>query len=124
VLTQRGALAVLICEFAPTPFMTALQALMEEAAPRRPRDTRQSLTELFATAVMRCPEPITWTQELDVDEATLFAILGSISFIGPAMNATRAAAFRQRVLEIPHRPQWARKLCLYVAKRGRSPDEK
>lgn len=124
VLTRRGALAVLICEFAPTPFMASLQALMEQAAPRRPRDTRHSLTELFATAGMRCPPPTTWVQELDVDEATLFGILGSISFIGPAMNATRAAAFRERVLAIEHPRRWARKLCLHAAKRGRAGDER
>lgn len=117
VLTRRGKLAVLICEFAPTPFMDELQAIMEQSAPRRPRDTRQSLTELFATSGMRCPEPLTWNQELDVDEATLFGILGSISFIGPAMNAARAAAFRQRVLGIAHPRRWARKLSLYAAGR-------
>jgi ubiquinone/menaquinone biosynthesis C-methylase UbiE len=122
VLSSRGALAVLICEFAPTPFMTALQSLMQESAPRRPRDTRQSLTELFATAGMRCPTPTTWTQELDVDETTLFRILGSISFIGPAMNAARTATFNERVRAIPHPRRWARKLCLYAAKRGRSVD--
>lgn len=124
VLTRDGTLAVLVCEFAETPFMNALQTIMEDAAPRRPRDTRQSLTELFATAGLRCPAPTVVVQDVDLDETTLFGILGSISFIGPAMNTTRAAAFRQRVLEISHPRRWARKLCLYTAKRGRPAGER
>lgn len=124
VLTRRGGLAVLVCEFAATPFMNALRSLMEESAPRRPRDTRQSLTELFATAGMRCPAPTAWTQEVDVDETTLLGILGSISFIGPAMNPQRAAVFRERVLSIPHPRRWARQLCLYAATRGRAANER
>lgn len=118
VLTRDGVLAVLVCEFGDTPFMNALQTIMEEAAPRRPRDTRQSLTELFATAGIRCPAPSVMMQEVELDEATLFGILGSISFIGPAMNVERTAAFRERVLAIPHARRWTRRLCLYTAQRG------
>lgn len=123
VLTRDGTLAVLVCEFADTPFMNALQSIMEDAAPRRPRDTRQSLTELFATAGLRCPTPTVLVQEVDLDEPMLFGILGSISFIGPAMNSARTAAFRKRVLEISHPRRWARKLCLYTAKRGKPAGE-
>src|SRR5690606_21031415 len=95
-------LAVVTCEFAPTPFMTALQTIMQAAAPRRPRDTTQALVELFAVFGARLPVPQQWVQEHDVDAATLFDILGSISFIGPAMNPERTAAFRTKVNAITH----------------------
>ncbi len=117
VLADKGTLAVVVCEFAPTPFMTELRTIMESAAPRRPRNVEQSLTELFAVSGLRLPSPVCWVQELEVDEATLYGILGSISFIGPAMNATRAAAFRERVNAIPHPRRWARRVCLYMARR-------
>lgn len=119
VARRRSSLAVVVCEFAATPFMTELQAIMHEAAPRRPRNTDQSLTELFAVSNLRVPPPLRWVQELPVDEATLFRILGSISFIGPAMNETRAAAFRERVSAIAHPRCWAREVCLYLATRSK-----
>lgn len=117
VLTRRGTLAVVTCEFASTPFMTALQAIMQAAAPRRPRDTTQALVELFAVFGSRLPAPRQWVQEHDVDAATLFDILGSISFIGPAMNPERTAAFRQKVNGIAHPRRWGRAVSLYVASR-------
>jgi ubiquinone/menaquinone biosynthesis C-methylase UbiE len=119
VARRRSSLGVVVCEFAATPFMTELQAIMHEAAPRRPRNTAQSLTELFAVSNLRVPAPLRWVQESPVDEATLFRILGSISFIGPAMNEVRAAAFRERVRAIPHPRRWAREVCLYLATRSK-----
>jgi SAM-dependent methyltransferase len=119
VATRGSTLAVVVCTFGGTPFMDDLLAIMERAAPRRPRDTAQSLTELFAVSRLRRPEPLRWVQELEVDEATLFQILGSISFIGPAMNAERTAAFREQVRNIPHPRRWAREVCLYSATRSK-----
>lgn len=117
VLSPGGTLAVLVCEFSPTPFMTALRAIMEACAPRRPRDTTRALTELFAVAGCSCPAPQQWTQQVAVDDATLFNILGSISFIGPAMNPARTADFRDKVRAIEHPRVWSRDLLLYIATR-------
>jgi SAM-dependent methyltransferase len=50
VLAAGGALAVVTCEFASTPFMDALVALMHEAAPRRLRATDGPLLQLSAVS--------------------------------------------------------------------------
>jgi SAM-dependent methyltransferase len=115
VLGARGVVAVLIAEFAATPFMTQLRRIMEDAAPRRPRNVLQSVVELFAVSGLRLPEPRVFHDELPVTWEHLEQLLQSISFIGPAMNPARTAAFRSRVRAIPHEPCWARTFSLYLA---------
>src|SRR6185436_5781539 len=57
VFTPRAGLAIITCELADTPFMHAIVEIMEEAAPRRPRDMGQAITQVFrATGVCREPE--------------------------------------------------------------------
>lgn len=117
VLSANGHLAVLSWAPADTPFMTALRKIMEEAAPRRPRNVQQSIVELFAVAGMALPVPQRFTQSLPVSFEQLDNLLRSISFIGPAMNADRFRAFQTHVRSIPHPPVWSRTFTLYQAKR-------
>jgi ubiquinone/menaquinone biosynthesis C-methylase UbiE len=118
VLGRKGQLAVLSWDFAHTPFMQALRQVMEEAAPRRPRNVTQSIVELFAVAGLSLPRVQCFAESLPVTSEQLDNILRSISFIGPAMNPSRFEAFQARVRAIPHSPVWSRDFALYQAKRG------
>jgi ubiquinone/menaquinone biosynthesis C-methylase UbiE len=117
VLAPRGTLALITVELAPTPFMTALVRLMEEAAPRRPRDVRQNTAELLARANVTLAEDCSFDDRVAVDHATLARIVRSISFIGPAMNEARFAAFWAAVRALPEAPHWARRVRLRVGRR-------
>ncbi len=112
VLRAGGALAVVTCELSDTPFMCGLVELMREAAPRRPRELTDTTAQLSAL----CDTPLDHMQQFHdhtpVDPETLERILRSISFIGPAMNAERFAAFRTRVHALPGEPVWARTFTL------------
>jgi ubiquinone/menaquinone biosynthesis C-methylase UbiE len=117
VLVPRGALALLTCELGDTPFMRDVVRVMEEAAPRRPRGTEQARAQLSAlTNVVLEPER-RFYDETPVDAHTLSRILRSISFIGPAMNRERRAAFQARIRALPHAPIWARTLRLQTGRR-------
>ncbi|MET0342305.1 MAG: class I SAM-dependent methyltransferase [Polyangiales bacterium] len=118
-LAPGGALALVSCELAPTPFMTALTCLMEEAAPRRPRDVGGARVQLAALAGVTLAAPVEIDDEVPVEPPTLERILQSISFIGPAMNPSRAAAFRARVHALPGPPAWARRFRLWAGRRSR-----
>lgn len=120
-LTANGALAIVSCEFDDTPFMRALVAIMEQAAPRRPRDTANSQRQLLAVARLEPAHSYELRDETLVDAATLERILRSISFIGPAMNAQRFADFRARVHAISAPPRWARRFSVQIARRSPRP---
>lgn len=121
-LSDHGALALVTCQLADTPFMRSLIALMEEAAPRRPRAVQGSVVQLCALARVSHVETRELSDETPVDPATLERILRSISFIGPAMNAARFADFRARLRALPDEPRWARSFTLHIYRRGpRSP---
>ncbi|HEX7670925.1 MAG TPA: class I SAM-dependent methyltransferase [Polyangiaceae bacterium] len=118
VLGPEGALAVLTCEFPSTPFMQGVTRLMESAAPRRPRDMSQAIVQLFALSRMEPPREARYFEdETSVDEETLERILRSISFIGPAMNQERFAAFRAKVMALPGPRVWARRFTLRSGRR-------
>jgi SAM-dependent methyltransferase len=125
VLAPRGALALVTCAFAETPFMRGVARLMEEAAPRRPRALTQSIVHLSALTGVPFTNERRFHDETPIDHATLERILRSISFIGPAMNPPRFAAFRARVRALPDAPVWARTFVLRsghrAAARPRSP---
>ena len=53
-----------------------------------------------------------------IDHDTLEQILRSFSFVGPAMNPARFAAFRERLLAIPGPAVWAR---TFTLRHGRRP---
>ncbi len=118
VIAPRGALALVTVELTPTPFMSELIRIMEDSAPRRPRDVSSSLRQLLAVAGIQRWEERVIHDRVAVDQTRLEGILRSISFIGPAMNARRFAAFRQRVASIPHPPHWARTLTVHSGSRS------
>jgi ubiquinone/menaquinone biosynthesis C-methylase UbiE len=117
VLAPKGALAVVTCEFGKTPFMERLVEIIEEAVPRRPRNLEQNLVQVSAITGVRFTRSRQFHDETPVDAHTLERILRSISFIGPAMNPTRFAAFWSRVHAIPGRPVWARAFTLRAGRR-------
>lgn len=112
VRAERGAVALLTWDFTSTPFMDAIVSLMEQSAPRRPREISSALTELLAVSGVTNPQITSFHDVTPVASLQLEQILRSISFIGPAMNPERYAAFRERLHAIPHPPAWARTLTL------------
>jgi len=118
VRAERGAVALVTWEFTTTPFMNAVVSLMDQSAPRRRREISSALTELLAVSGVSKPEISQFLDAIPVAPLQLEQILRSISFIAPAMNAERYAAFRERLHAIDHEPQWARTLTLHGG-RGR-----
>ncbi len=116
VLTRRGVLAIVTCEPSETPFMRAVERVMHESAPRRPRNVVSALVQLRSLARLKPMWAWRFDDAVPVDEPTLERILRSISFVGPAMNAERFAAFRARVQAIAEPPVWARTFTLHAAR--------
>lgn len=114
VLATGGTLALLTCELADTPFMRGVVRTMEEAAPRRPRNVANTSVQFFKTAQVELTRELSFSDEHPVDAQTLERIFGSISFIGPAMNAQRFAEFMQNIRTLPDAPAWARTFFLRV----------
>jgi SAM-dependent methyltransferase len=117
VLTDDGGLAVVLCAYADTPFMRGVVECMETAAPRRPRDMRQAAVQVFTTAGLRLDGDRTFSDEHALGADQLEAVLRSISYIGPAMNPERFAAFKARIAALPGPPLWARTFRLLSGKR-------
>ncbi|MGC4025362.1 MAG: hypothetical protein QM744_09545 [Mesorhizobium sp.] len=76
--------------------------------------------ELSALALVDFRGEQTFHDETAVDAAELERILATVSFVGPAMNPERTAAFRERLRAIPYPPVWARRFTLYRGRRRRS----
>jgi hypothetical protein len=108
VLTDKGALAVVTCEWGTTPFMREVVRIIEASVPRRPRRLVKQLVQVSAITRVTLAEERIFQDETVVDQATLDRILRSISFIGPAMHAQRFADFRARVHALPGPSSWAR----------------
>ncbi len=117
VLAPKGALAIVTCALGKTPFMRSLVRIIEAAVPRRPRSLDQSLVQISAITGVRFASERRFHDETPVDGDTLERILRSISFIGPAMNAARSAAFHARVRALPGPPTWARTFTLRAGRR-------
>jgi ubiquinone/menaquinone biosynthesis C-methylase UbiE len=117
LLTQDGVLALVTCEFADTPFMRALVERMEQAAPRRPRATERTSQQLFRQAGVGAESQLDFEDHTLVNDVTLERILRSISFIGPAMNPERFAAFKGSISEIAGPTVWSRAFSLRWARR-------
>lgn len=118
VLAPRGALAIVTCELAKTPFMRSLLELIHKAVPRRPRAIDKNLVQISALSGVRFSREAHFHDETVVDGETLERILRSISFIGPAMNPARFAAFRAHVHALPGPPAWARTFTLRAGSRS------
>jgi ubiquinone/menaquinone biosynthesis C-methylase UbiE len=121
VLVPGGALALLRCDFGDTPFMRDVLRVIEDSVPRRPRALTQSIVHLSALTGVTFTDERRFHDETPVDHQTLERILRSISFIGPAMNPERFAAFRARVFALASRPVWARTFRLRTGHRFRPP---
>jgi ubiquinone/menaquinone biosynthesis C-methylase UbiE len=119
VLAPKGALAIVTCELGKTPFMRSLVEIMEASAPRRPRNVEQNLVQIPAMSGVLFASPRLFHDETPVDGHTLERILRSISFIGPAMNPSRFAAFRTRVHALPGPLAWARTFTLRAGRRAK-----
>ena len=117
VLTPKGALAIVTCELGKTPFMQSLVAIMEASAPRRPRNVEQNLMQIPSMTGIRFASARVFHDETPVDGDTLERILRSISYIGPAMNPARFAAFRAHVQDLPGPPAWARTFTVRAGRR-------
>ena len=120
VLVPGGALALVRCDFGDTPFMRDVLRVIEDSVPRRPRPLTQSIVHLSALAGVTFTDERRFHDETPVDHQTLEHILRSISFIGPAMNPERFAAFRTRVFALTSRPVWARTFRLRSGHRQRT----
>jgi SAM-dependent methyltransferase len=118
VLARGGALAVVTSEFSPTPFMDAVWRAIADAVPRRPRDLAAALDHLSAGAGVRLDGERKFHDQTPIDGDRLERIVRSFSFVGPAMNPTRFAAFRERLLAIPGPAIWAR---TFTLRHGRRP---
>ncbi len=121
VLAPHAALALVTSEFGDTPFMRAVDDIMKEEAPRRPRAIGQALSQMSTLTRIPLTGERRFHDEKAVDAALLDRILRSISFIGPAMKPDRMDRFRQRVGALPFAPVWARTFTLRFGKRGRPP---
>lgn len=117
VLCPGAALALVTVELAPTPYMEQLVTLMEDAAPRRPRDTQRTTAELLARAEVRAVTEQTFEDEAPIALPVLARVLRSISYIGPAMNEARFRAFWERVCALSNEPRWARIIRLRTFRR-------
>jgi ubiquinone/menaquinone biosynthesis C-methylase UbiE len=120
VLKASGAVAIIQVELADTPFMNELIAIMEESAPRRPRAVANATAHVFALAGLPQRALRLFQDDVPVSHAQLEQILRSISFIGPAMNAQRFHAFRERVLALSAEPVWSRVITLRTGRRPRA----
>lgn len=118
ILAPGGTLAIVTSELGGTSFMARLIELMEEAAPRRPRDTVQSTAQLAGLARVGLDREQRFSEAMQVDHDRLERILRSISFIGPAMNTARFTAFAARVRAIEQPPIWARSFTLRSGRRA------
>ena len=117
VLVPRGALALVTCQPGDTPFMRDVVRIIEESVPRRPSDLASPTTHLAALTQVALADEVHFHDQTPVDHATLDRILRSISFIGPAMNPARFAAFQRRVHALSAAPVWARTFTLRVGHR-------
>jgi ubiquinone/menaquinone biosynthesis C-methylase UbiE len=112
VLAPGGRLAIVTCRPAPTPFMRDIVRVTEQAVPRRPRDLAQNMVHVSGMTGVSLTHELHFDDATPVDLVTLDRILRSISFIGPAMNAERSAAFRTAVHALSEAPVWARTFVL------------
>lgn len=117
VLRARGALAIVQVELGASPFMQALVELMHASAPRRPKRIHAAMTQLATLAGIKLDRSETYESKQLVPIAQVERILGSISFIGPAMNEARFEAFCTALRAIPHDPVWHTTLQLWSGRR-------
>ena len=121
VLAPAGVLMMVTSEFADTPFMRAVADVMAASAPRRARNVSLSFTQISAITGVPLEAQRVFVDHTPVDHLTLERILRSISFIGPAMNPPRFAAFRKRIHALSESPVWSRRFTLRWGRRSVKP---
>jgi len=87
LLAPGGAIALVEAAFARTPFMEGLAALLARANPKarpRPPGAARQLLALAAAGAPVVEEP--FTQDAPLDDGALAAVLGSLSYAGPALG--------------------------------------
>jgi ubiquinone/menaquinone biosynthesis C-methylase UbiE len=119
VLAPRGSLALVTSAFAPTPFMNDLRMLMEETAPRRPRDVAAARQQLASLARVELTHVARFADDMRVDYPTLERLLRSVSFIGPALSPELFATFRTRLQALPEPWVWSRAFTMHSGRRSR-----
>jgi len=112
VLRPGGVCALVGAELADTTYMTSVQQLMQDAAPRRPRATAGTLTQLTRLAGVTLTDEATFEDATQVDPERLEQIVRSISFIGPAMSPERFSAFARDLHALPGPAVWSRRFKL------------
>jgi SAM-dependent methyltransferase len=118
VLRPRGRLAlVLVAPSDQSELMRGLARVLEDAAPRRPRDTAPHVAQIARVARVVFDRERSFDDVTALDEGALDRILDTISYVGPAMNATRRAELAARVRALPGRREWARRLMLLAGTR-------
>lgn len=119
VVRPRGVLALVTWDFAPTPFMNALAALLFDMTQRRPRSTEQAVRHLtkLAQSTLRARHEFEDAQELDLE--ALENVLRTLSFVGPAMNAELFERLRAGLSRLPEPRVFARRITLEIAQRWR-----
>lgn len=117
VLAQPGALAVVTCRFAPTPFMQRVARVIDRFAERRVRDVTANVRQLQAVAGVRGSTEQRIRDCTRVDRAALEGILRSISFVGPAMSDSRFAEVVDQILSGDAEPLWEREFTVHGGRR-------
>lgn len=117
VLVPGGALVIVTCSDTPTPFMHGVRQLVAQSADRRRRNVALTIRQLASLADVRLAQVGIFQDATPVDATSLERILKSVSFIGPAMDAARFGALRERLQTIAHQPIWARTFTLYSGRR-------
>ena len=126
MLDRAGDIADIVCyrddlnvvELGTSPVMQALQQLMQESAPRRPKRVSGAMTQLAALAGVSLTLVSTNENAHTVTVEQVERIARSISFIGPAMNGARFQAFCARLRAIEHAPVWHTTIRLWAGRRG------
>jgi SAM-dependent methyltransferase len=97
---QAQVLAIVRVEAADSPYMNALIALIEESAPRRLRATHASAAQIAALAGRRLHDTQYFADAHALSQDALARLLGTISFVGPAMSPERRTRFLTQVHEL------------------------
>jgi SAM-dependent methyltransferase len=97
---QAQVLAIVRVEPADSPYMNALLALIEQSAPRRLRATHGNAAQIAALAGRRLHGTQLFHDAHALAPDALVRLLGTISFVGPAMSQERRTRFFTQVHEL------------------------
>jgi ubiquinone/menaquinone biosynthesis C-methylase UbiE len=119
VLAPGGAVAVVSSSHDDTPFMRELDALIAATSDRRTRAVAAPVQQLFRLVRAKPQTERVFCDQTSVSRIELENILGSISFVRPALTGPLAQAFRAGLSALPAPAVWARRLELRVARASR-----